>query len=393
MAKLTRREFLKYSAALAYAGTTLMSPGQAWTVETTQIYAKGFFTIGRRNGRCRFITPEGEPFFSIGLNHIDSVTLRYAENIHIWRRKYDNSMERWLKESVRKDLLAWGFNTIGWVQEVVTRGVTNHRHSRNFTYEEYQWLNMPYCHMLPFADFHQWEVETRNPDLYSKDFENWCDYVARSHCARFADDPKFIGYFYIDCPTWVHARKGNEWKGPLFDPEKLKTEEGKKELFELASRYYKAAYEAIRRYDKHHLILGDRYEARAPLPEQVLLAAKPYVDVFSFQHFGKPEDVQSDLEHFARLTGKPVLLADHARSIKEEDGTLRNDPKAYQEMMRRLRRIPACVGFHLCGAYLRNRVRRRGLRDEQEWLDVELIKVITETNLQTKQWIKQITKE
>ena len=62
---------------------------------------------------------------------------------------------------------------------------TAHRHSRNFTFEEYQWLGMPYCHMLPFADFHQWEAETRHPDLLSKDFEEWCDYVARAHCARF----------------------------------------------------------------------------------------------------------------------------------------------------------------------------------------------------------------
>ena len=97
------------------------------------------------------------------------------------------------------DLHAWGFNSVGWTQEVVTRGLTNHRHSRAFTFEEYQWLGLPYCHLLPFADFHQWDVEVRNPDFSSPEFAEWCDYVARACCARMKDDPKLIGYFYIDC--------------------------------------------------------------------------------------------------------------------------------------------------------------------------------------------------
>ena len=68
----------------------------------------------------------------------------------------------------------------------------------------------------PFADFHQWEVETRNPDFASPEFAEWCDYVAREHCARMADDPKLIGYFYIDCPTWVHAPPLMAWKTSTF---------------------------------------------------------------------------------------------------------------------------------------------------------------------------------
>ena len=37
-------------------------------------------------------------------------------------------------------------------------------------------------------------------------------------------------YWYIDCPTWVHDRKQNKWKGPLFDPKKLETEAGRAEI-------------------------------------------------------------------------------------------------------------------------------------------------------------------
>jgi hypothetical protein len=335
------------------------------------------------------LTPQGDPFFSIGLNHIDWATLCYPENAEIWRDKYGNNVRRWLTESVRPDLLAWGFNSVGWVQEVVTRTPTHHRHSRNFTFEEYQYLDMPYCHMLPFADFHQWEAETRLPDLLSTDFEEWCDYVARAHCTRFADDPKLIGYFYVDCPTWVHVREHNAWRGPLFDLARLESEEGKQELFSLARRYYQVAHDAIRRYDRHHLILGDRYEANAPLPEQVVLAAKGLVDVLGFQHFGIPQAVRDDLAGWAGKAGMPVLIADHADLVRIPGDCWRENPSSYPELLQLLRGLPACVGFHLCGAYLRNRCRRWGLRDERENPDVDLLKVITEANAQTERWVQE----
>ena len=47
----------------------------------------------------------------------------------------------------------------------------------------------------------------------------------------------------------------------MFDPARLESEAGRTELFKLAERYYRVTHDAIRRYDPHHLILGDRYEA------------------------------------------------------------------------------------------------------------------------------------
>jgi hypothetical protein len=249
---MTRRHFL--------AQTSLISACAIWprAARGADATPGGYFTVARRGGRWWLLTGDGKPFFSLGLNHIDDSPLRYSANGDLWRRKYGNSREQWLKQAVAPDLRAWGFNTVGWTQEVVVRGDLIQRHSPAFTFEEYQWLGLPYCHLLPFAETHQWEYETRHPDFYSNDFEDWCDYVARSQCARFADDPKLIGYFYTDCPMWVHTKPANRWKGPLFDPEKLQTDAGKAELHRLATRYYRVTHDAIRRYDPHHLILGDR---------------------------------------------------------------------------------------------------------------------------------------
>ena len=260
----------------------------------------GFFSLGQRGDRRFFVDPEGRPFWSLAMNHIDAATLRYAESGDVWHERYGNSMATWLRQ-VRNDLVDWSFNSVGWVQEVVTINPENHRHSRNFTFEEYQWLDMPYCHLLPFAETHQWEVESRQPDFYSPGFEDWCDYVARDHCVRMRDDPKLIGYFYVDCPMWVHTARHNDWKGPLFDPARLASEAGRQELRELATRYYRVTHDAIRRYDPNHLILGDRYEANVQLPVEVVEAALPFVDVLSFQCFGTPEHVLSKMASWAGL--------------------------------------------------------------------------------------------
>ncbi len=385
MNKVSRRTFLRtgLAAGSGLAHVPLLSFGsKAKAIQSTQIDPKGFFTIGKGKDHWWLITPEGKPFFTIGMNHIDPASLRYPENIHLWEEKYGGSTIRWIEESVVPNLQKWGFNTVGWVQEVTVR---QWQHSRAFTVDEYRALNMPYCHLLPFTESHQWEKHTVHYDFRSADWKEWCDYVARSHCAELSDDPDLIGYFYSDCPCWIHERSVNEWRGPMFDPERLESEAGKKELTEIAHSYYKTTHDAIRRYDKHHLILGDRYEANAPIAMEVINAALPYVDVLSFQDFQEPV---KHLDEWHKKTGKPVLLADAAGVRFKSDTFFKpNNGPWYAETLHDLFENPGCIGFHLCGAYQRNKARRRGLLDEMENPDVENVKIITEANKKITQWM------
>lgn len=153
-------------------------------------------------------------------------------------------------------------------------------------------------------------------------------------------------------------------------------------------------HDAIRRYDKNHLIFGDRYEAKAPLPEEVVRAAIPYVDVLSFQCFGRADVVNEKLGYWGKLTDRPVLLADSSVRAKahtpgDPNEHLHPDANAYADVMRVLRDMPQCVGFHLCGAYLCNRVRRSGLRSEQNQIDAETIDGFTRVNRQTTRWMRE----
>ncbi len=359
------------------------------TGHTTQADSAGFFSLNQRGGRWWLITPDGEPFFSLGLNHIDPASLRYPENIHIWQSKYGGSTTRWIRESVVPHIESWGFNTVGWVQEVTVR---KWRHSRPFTNDEYRALAMPYCHLLPLTESHQWEQHTRHFDFRSSDWAEWVDYVARSHCAELGDDRNLIGYFYSDCPTWTHHQDENEWRGPIFDPDLLKTETGRRELSDLARCYYETIHAAIRRYDPHHLILGDRYEANAPVANEVVEAALPYVDVLSFQDFVDPVE---HLDYWHRRTGKAVLLADGAGlGSVGADGFVANDGEWYASVLEGLCANPGCLGFHLCGAYQRNKARRRGLLDEMEREDEANVTLIKAANHRASGWLNaQISSE
>jgi hypothetical protein len=241
--------------------------------------------------------------------------------------------------------------------------------------------------MLPFAELHQWERETRFPDFFSDEFAEWCDTVAREWCGRMVHDPHLIGYFYSDCPAWVHtfapswAREAPNPKGPIFDPARLQTGEGRVELKRIATRYYQVTHDAIRRYDPNHLILGDRYDGAHLVPDELLLAAAPYVDVLSFQYFSDPQTIAADFERWHDLAAKPVLLAD---AIPQG-----GDPARYAEMMEMTRSVRGCLGWHVCGAYLTNRTRRYGFRSEREEPNDPLIEAAKTANGATLEWVGQ----
>jgi len=353
-----------------------------------------FFRIGKARSRLCLVDPAGQPFFSLAMNHIDSAPLRSGE---VWQREFGNDIQRWL-ERVRRDLLDWGFNSAGWVQEYVAINDQHHRHSRSFTPEEYRWLALPYCHLLPFIESHGWEIETRLPRIDSAGFAEWCDYVARDQCVRFRDDARLIGYFYSDVPAWVSTNKENEWRGALFDPEKLKSANGRQELTRLASHYYRTIHDTIRRYDPNHLIFGDRYNAQRPLPEEIVRAALPWVDVLSFQTFAPASGIRTELKRWADLSGKPVLLADAAHFARPfapgwppaEDR--RHDPAAYGDALNAALDVAACVGYHLCGAYLKNNARRYGFRDSQNRIEPHVAEMARTNRAAAARFAKESTR-
>ena len=64
----------------------------------------------------------------------------------------------------------------------------------------------------------------------------------------------------------------------------------------------------------------------------------------------------------------------------------------YAETLVALHKNPGCIGFHLCGAYQRNKARRRGLLDEMEQPNKENVDLIQTANEKITQLMKRGSK-
>jgi hypothetical protein len=125
------------------------------------------------------------------------------------------------------------------------------------------------------------------------------------------------------------------------------------------------------------------------------MAARPYVDAFCFQCFKDPQPLYNDLKSWADKLKMPVFIADSARLSKNEmeepihgkDFKKHNTAK-YEETLKLIREIPECVGFHLCGAYAQNFVRRFGLKNHQDIAEIETLEM-TRINKEMKDWIHE----
>ena len=81
-----------------------------------------FFTVAQSaTGSWSFIDPEGKPFVSLGVNHIDDSDLRYPHNVDVWNERY-GSRQKW-EQGVVADLQSLNFNTIGWTSQYISGGV------------------------------------------------------------------------------------------------------------------------------------------------------------------------------------------------------------------------------------------------------------------------------
>ena len=61
----------------------------------------------------------------------------------------------------------------------------------------------------------------------------------------------------------------------------------------------------------------------------------------------------------------------------------------YPLQMRALRELSCCVGWHYCSAYLGNRARQAGLRDEQECIDETWLPMVSDVNRGTENWVRE----
>ncbi|MEU4932548.1 hypothetical protein AB0G54_39655 [Streptomyces yokosukanensis] len=340
------------------------------------------FSVDRRH-RWRLRTPDGDPFLSVGIVHADDTNLRYPHNFAIYQSRYGASRRQWLREGLVPELRGWGFNTVGWTSEYVsgaglaTEGaVVDLGHSEGLPPEDLAGAGIPYTLSLRVAEIEYWNGFPAYRDPRDPAFAQWCDHLARAVCRP--DDPNLLGYFLVDAPCWSRHPAGSGYPAS--------------ELPAIAEAYYRVTTEAIRRHDPHHLVLGDRYGTRAGVPEAVLDAMAPYVDVLSVQAFPGLDPVSLDaaLEQIGRWherTARPVLIADTGNWCPTvmspgRTGSARDQHErgaGYAASAEAFAARPWCLGWHWCG-WLENPQRGFGLKDPWDEPYRDLTDRVRDTN-------------
>ncbi|GAA1841541.1 agarase [Pseudonocardia alni subsp. carboxydivorans] len=357
-------------------------------------------TFAVRDGRL--VDPDGKPFLSLALNHVDETNLKFPYNRDIWRERY-GSRERWIADGAVADLRNWSFNTLGWTQEYVAGGwgealdwfgdPIDLKHSTPWSATELRGAGIPYVAQVPVQEIEDWNgypaFRPMDPAHGGDDFAVWCDYLARSIAAEHADSPDLLGYFLVDIPAWLPHASGADFA----ELQGLDAAEREKKLYDVASRYYETIVTAIRRYDPDHLILGDRFNGNKGIPEPVLRAMEPFVDVLSVQYFTEPTEesrtqLRADLARWReQCGGKPVIVADAGNWTPTELNPHREglpDHAArgvdYGAALDAVLDEPWFAGWHWCGYVENTGGRGWGLKDPWDEPYRDLTDAITEHN-------------
>jgi hypothetical protein len=316
--------------------------------------ATGFFHTEQIENRWWLVTPDGNAFFSKGVDNVNFTPEAKSSP------KPPSDPAAWAK-ATSLQLHGWNFNTVGaWsAPQMYTTGIA-------------------YAPVINMASSMRRDLWLKGGvvDYFSPEFRDAADRTAARLCAPHARDPWLLGYF-----TDNELRWGKDWRSgdsllesylkmPAASPgyrkaaELLKarghaaaslTDDDRDEFLGMAAaEYARVTRDAIRRHDANHLVLGCRF---AGYPgDSAMRAVAPYFDVISFHSYSPAAPVDR-LKLITRLTGKPTMITEF--SFKAMDSGLPNTKgaakpvatqqdraKGFKGYVEALAGLPNCVGYH-----------------------------------------------
>jgi hypothetical protein len=217
--------------------------------------------------------------------------------------------------------------------------------------------------------------------VFHPDFAPWArDYAAR--VSADANDPSILGIFTdneIQCPVNLldrhlsldpnddylrHGRAAAEaWlkaRGRPADAKQLSLKDRLEFIAYFMATYSRIVHDAIRLYDRNHLILGSRLDEHPSQFDNPWLwpAIGPWIDVSSVNYYGLWGPQGEDIRAWSEAMGKPVMLtewyakAQDARGLANVNGagwlvrTQEDRALYYQHFMLAALETPSLVGVH-----------------------------------------------
>lgn len=330
----------------------------------------GFFRVEQIEGRWWFITPEGHGFISKGVNSF-------------WYRK------TMLKEDLGL-LRSFGLNTIGAWAKIPGQQ------------DELRRAGIPYVILLDllrsYALSKGIEIKEGLPDIFTEEFaqavqkrlEEMQKQFDNPKGSSIADDPYLIGWWpdnelrwpseknhilnnYMNLPSSAPGRKAAEaflrdkFGTPVLPSEGKRLDDARDGFLEIAVRHYaKITTDAIRKYDKNHLILGSRlfftpFAWKNTMPERmggfeaVARGAKGYWDVISINCYFDKIPLDRTRKLYEAFQG-PLLISEFniagtdkdqgKRGETEWEARSRISAEGFEKQIPLLMAEPYMIGYH-----------------------------------------------
>ncbi len=313
----------------------------------------GGWSVTREQGRAWLRDPEGQLFYSLGVNTVNGGKAHPKNLGYFWER-FHPDMETWARET-RERLVTWGFNTLGGWSDPIPD------------------LDLP---LIPELDLGR-NARLHWLDPFAPDALEQAVAVARRITAPYTEHPRLIGYFtdnevgwwnaplfswYLAAEWGVHSKQvlwrllhdhyQGRWDLLTADfvpaPEvrsfvdlkpagaKLGLRPGGQGIRVVAAftrlcaaRYYELVHTALHTVQPDALVMGDRL----PLyyNQDAVLASRGFVDVLSSNYNADEADgwvAPYYFEGLNRLSPAPVLVtefffaADENRSDNKNNGHL-----------------------------------------------------------------------
>jgi hypothetical protein len=373
-----------------------------------QFKATGFFRTEHDGKRWWLVTPEGNAFISLGVNHYHAGWWAQDYNRDHWvkafgaTRPWDQAWNDGFRDGALGDLRRLGLNTLGI-----------HTNAPMLTEPPGQAL-FPY--VAPYEPLLLSHYLSPKPetyvDIFAPEYEAICATAAHQRAA-YANDPMTLGYCMADCPpmtdgearwykgtTWprrlrnlsgdapgkkayvdtmrerhadigaMNAAYGTDfeswdallaaehWRDNAYPAGQTERDDNAAFLLRCVDRYYSVAKEALRRVDANHLFFGDKINGNSDALEATLSVTCKYTDVVSIQYYDPWEKQKALMDRWSDKVGQPFLNGDSAFTTPTEDTPNPFGPHAKdqaerakwtREFMEKATARPDFVGWHMCG--------------------------------------------
>ena len=334
--------------------------------------ATGFFRAQNDGKRWWLVTPEGNAFLSLGINHYHSGWWAQDYNRDYWIKAFGAEkvndakwVEGWHRQ-LASDLKRLGLNTIG----IHTNAPCSGGHVDDV---------VAYVARYDPVDIPHYKEDTgpgKFFDVFSNRFDAICDRRAREMVEPRANDPRVLGYSMTDCPvftdldaaergmtiygaprtelpTWPRVLRNlgaeapgkrayvatmrrayensiigfnkiygvefaswdalldaTDWRPRTDYTNRQEIADNTAFQRECVDTYYRKAKEALRRCDTNHLFFGDKLNGNSDTIDALLDITTKYTDIVFYQIYGRYAEQAAMMDRWTDRVGMPFLNGD-----------------------------------------------------------------------------------